>query len=247
MATLHGTGTIVIQRCSHIGCLAAYLEEAASRGFLVIIACSDPDNRTVAPFGGTEGVYSPNPLALGIPAEGDPIIIDVSMSATSNGLIHQKKNEGRQLEHPWLLTADGKPTTDPETFFQNPPSTILPLGGTESGYKGFALGIMIEALTSALGGYGRVKEPGRWGASTFVQVINPDSMAGSSYFQNEIQNLRDQCLSSKPIHTDQPVRMPGDAGLQRKRFQLQNGLSLRADTLEMLNNLAQSAGLQTLS
>lgn len=247
MAHVGGTGTIVIQQCSHIGCLAAYMEEATRDGSMIILACSDPDNKTVAPFGGTTGVYSPNPLALGIPTESEPIIIDVSMSATSNGLIHQKKANGERLEHPWLMTAEGYATDDPATFFDTPPATILPLGGLDSGYKGFALGIMIEALTSALGGHGRVKEPGRWGASTFLQVINPNTFAGESYFKKEMEHLKNNCLKSRAADTSNPVRMPGQRGLERKQKQLQDGLDLRKDTLEGLQKLASDYGLSLIN
>lgn len=239
MSDENGTGTVVIQKCSHIGCLAAYMEKATRNGHMVIVACSDPDNATVAPFGGTTGVYSPNPLALGIPTESEPIIIDVSMSATSNGLVHQAKNKGQKLPHPWLLDSEGKATDDPNSFFEEEPSTILPLGGLDSGYKGFALGIMIEALTSALGGHGRVNEPGRWGASTFIQVINPSKFAGENYFKKEMENLKKQCLSSKPIDKSKPVRLPGSRGLALKKHQLENGLELREDTLEGLKNFAK--------
>jgi LDH2 family malate/lactate/ureidoglycolate dehydrogenase len=244
IASQQGVGTIVIQKSSHIGCLAAYMEEATRNGNMVILACSDPDNATVAPFGGTTGVYSPNPLALGIPTETEPLIIDVSMSATSNGLIHQKNKLNQALEYPWLITSDGKATTDPKTFFKNEPSTILPLGGLESGYKGFALGIMIEAMTSALGGYGRYKEPGRWGASVFVQALNPNKFAGESYFQKEMESLKSKCLSSKVIDASAPVRMPGQRGLELKKKQLADGLTLRIDTAEGLKNLASEFNIK---
>lgn len=244
MAQEFGVGTIAIQKSSHIGCLAAYMEEATKNGNMIIVSCSDPDNATVAPFGGTTGVYSPNPLALGIPAESNPIIIDVSMSATSNGLIHQKNNNAQNLEHPWLLTAQGEATTDPTTFFEDDPATILPLGGMDSGYKGFALGIMIEAMTSALGGYGRTSEPGRWGASAFVQVINPSKFSGESYFLAEMENFKAKSLKSRAINDENPVRIPGQRGLELKAKQLKYGLEMRADTIEGLNELGSKYGIE---
>ena len=239
MSDEFGVGTIAIQKSSHIGCLAAYMEESTKNGHLIIMSCSDPDNTTVAPFGGTEGVYSPNPLALGIPTTSEPIIVDVSMSATSNGLIHQKQQLKEPLEHPWLITADGQPTTDPETFFKKEPSTILPLGGMDSGYKGFALGIMIEAMTSALGGYGRSSEPGRWGASVFVQVINPKRFSGENYFKTEMDYLKKRCLASNPANKEDTVRLPGQRGLEQKKKQLLEGITLRPDTNLGLIKLAK--------
>ncbi|MFT6879710.1 MAG: LDH2 family malate/lactate/ureidoglycolate dehydrogenase [Arcticibacterium sp.] len=238
MADQYGVGTIAVQKSSHIGCLAAYMQEASKKEHLIIISCSDPDNATVAPFGGTEGVYSPNPLALGIPTSSDPIIIDISMSATSNGLIHQKYQAKEPLECPWLITSKGETTKDPGTFFEKEPSTILPLGGIDSGYKGFALGIMIEALSSALGGYGRSSEPGRWGASVFIQVINPKKFSGENYFKREMDFLKERCLLNKSSQSDQPVRLPGQRGLELKKSQLSEGFMLRPETLEGLKTLA---------
>ncbi len=89
MAKSEGVGTVVIQKSHHIACLAAFLEVVARKNLMVIIACSDPRNKTVAPFGGKIPVYSPNPLAIGIPTEGDPILIDVSISATANAVVNR--------------------------------------------------------------------------------------------------------------------------------------------------------------
>ena len=162
IARKDGIGTVVIQKSHHIACLAAFLEKIARQNLMVIIACSDPRNKTVAPFGGKIPVYSPNPLALGIPTETDPILIDVSMSTTANAVVNRAAKNNEKLGGDWLLQSDGTATNDPQTFFQNPPSSLLPLGGMDLGYKGFALGIMIEAMTSALGGHGRSDNPERW-------------------------------------------------------------------------------------
>src|SRR4051794_23386912 len=86
MAREHGTGTVVVRRSHHIGCLAAYLKRATDRGAMALVYCSDPSNHSVAPFGGVTSVFTPNPLAAGIPTSGDPILLDVSASYTTNGL-----------------------------------------------------------------------------------------------------------------------------------------------------------------
>lgn len=229
MAKNEGVGTVVIQKSHHIACLAAFLEVVARKNLMVIIACSDPRNKTVAPFGGKIPVYSPNPLAIGIPAEGDPILIDVSMSATANAVVNRAAKNKQLLDGNWLLKPDGTATNDPQTFFENPPSTLLPLGGMDLGYKGFALGIMIEAMTSALGGYGRKDNPKRWGASVFVQVIDPTIFAGENAFLAEMENLRKQCLAS-----GNNVRMPGQKGLKNKEMLLSNGIPLNIELIELL-------------
>ncbi|MBK9934737.1 MAG: Ldh family oxidoreductase [Cytophagaceae bacterium] len=228
MAKSEGVGTVVIQKSHHIACLAAFLEVVARKNLMVIIACSDPRNKTVAPFGGKIPVYSPNPLAIGIPTEGDPILIDVSISATANAVVNRAAKNQELLGGNWLLKPDGTASSDPQSFFENPPSTILPLGGMDLGYKGFALGILIEAMTSALGGYGRKDNPERWGASVFIQVIDPGKFAGEIAFLAEMENFRNQCLAS-----GENVRMPGANGLKNKEMLLKNGILLSDEIVKL--------------
>jgi LDH2 family malate/lactate/ureidoglycolate dehydrogenase len=244
MAKTEGIGTVVIRDSHHIACLAAYLEAITKRGQLLILACSDPRNKTVAPFGGLTGVYSPNPLAVGIPTEGIPILIDVSTSSTANGVVAKAAAEECLLPGPWLLDASGTATDNPNTFFQEPPSTLLPLGGVDLGYKGFALGLMVEALTNALGGGGRQHDPKRWGASVFVQVIDPSRFCGENAFLSEIQYLKNQCLDSPPIHSNAPVRLPGERGLALKADQLQNGLLVSEALQQSLTTMGLKHGLR---
>jgi L-lactate dehydrogenase len=234
IAKKDGIGTVVIQKSHHIACLAAFLEKTARQNLMVIIACSDPRNKTVAPFGGKIPVYSPNPLALGIPTETDPVLIDVSMSTTANAVVNRAVKNNEKLGGEWLLQSDGTTTNDPQTFFENPASTLLPLGGMDLGYKGFALGIMIEAMTSALGGHGRNDNPERWGASVFVQVIDPSKFSGENYFLKEMEFFKNQCLASTPLNAKNPVRMPGEKGLKRKKWNLENGLLISDELLNLL-------------
>ena len=102
---MHGTGTVVIRRSHHIACLAAYLKRATDRGVMALIHCSDPSNHSVAPFGAVTSVFTPNPLAAGIPTSGDPILIDVSASYTTNGMTSRLHKAGETLAHPWVQDA----------------------------------------------------------------------------------------------------------------------------------------------
>lgn len=220
----HPVMTFVIRKSHHIGCLAAYPERATSKGLMMLLTCSDPRAKSVAPFGGLEAVYTPNPIAGGIPTEDEPVIFDISMSTTSNGLVLRSLEEGKKLPYPWLLDNRGNATDDPAEFVKDPPATVLPLGGLDSGYKGFALGVLVEALTSGLAGYGRVDNPDTWGASVFIQLIDPEAFGGRQSFQRVTQHLSDACIRTKPIA--EPVRMPGSRALRLREDQKKHGLQL---------------------
>ena len=226
MATAHGTGTIVIRRSHHIACLAAYLVRATQRGMMAIVCCSDPAGSSVAPFGAVSPVFTPNPLAVGIPTSGDPILIDVSASYTTNGLTQRLFNAGETLAHPWLQDAQGNATRDPAVLFNEPRGTLLPLGGLEAGHKGFALALLIEALTGGLAGHGRADEADGWGATVFVQVQNPATFGGLAEFTRQTDWLVNACHAATPRPGGAPVRMPGERALALVREQRANGVAL---------------------
>ncbi len=239
----HPVVTIAIKKSHHIGCLAAYPEFATQKDLMMLLACSDPRNKTVAPYGGKLGVYSPNPLAIGIPSDGEPIIIDISMSSTANGLINVKKNAGEKLPQKWLLDKDGVPTDDPNTFDGDPPSTILPLGGLETGYKGFALGLLIEMLTSGLAGFGRADDPTNWGASVYLQIIDPAKFGGIKNFKSEAQHLVNACLAAESFDPDNPVRIPGSRALALRDKRKQEGIPLSDSIISSLEKWSKEFGI----
>lgn len=240
----HPVVTMTIQKSHHIGCLAAYPERATKRGLMMLLSCSDPINATVAPFGGLEGVYSPNPLAIGFPTEGQPVIIDISMSSTANGLINQSFAQGKKLPHPWLQDGNGKVTDDPASFMEDPPSTILPLGGQDAGYKGFGLGLLVEMLTSGLGGHGRADSPTEWGASVFLQIIDPEGFGGLKNFKRQGQFLAEANLASKPIDPDNPVRLPGHRAMHLRDKQKKEGVVLNHSIVQSLEKWSEKLGVK---
>ncbi len=239
----HPVMSVTIGQSHHIGALATYLERATDRGLLIWLSCSDPINETVAPFGGLGAVYSPNPIAAGIPTEGEPILFDISLSATANGVVHQHRQAGGRLPHPWLLDPQGWPTDEPETFYADPPSTILPLGGLDTGYKGFALGIFVEALTNGLTGFGRSTEPGRWGSTVFLQLIDPEAFGGTAYLKAEMSRFRERCLASPVRPGDPPVRLPGSRALALRREQKKRGVLFSSSLVFRLKACAMENGI----
>jgi len=51
-AKKNGTCTVAIRRSHHIACLASYLQRVADQGLMVILTCSDPAAKGVAPMAG---------------------------------------------------------------------------------------------------------------------------------------------------------------------------------------------------
>jgi L-lactate dehydrogenase len=242
-ARRYGTATVVIRRSHHIACLAAYLRRATEQGMVLLVVCSDPNTASVAPFGGTRAVFTPDPLAIGFPTAGDPVLVDVSASITTNGMSNRLRAEGRRFAHPWLLDAEGRPTHDPAVLAAEPPGTILPLGGLDAGHKGYGLALLAEALTGGLAGHGRADPKEGWGATVFVQALDPDAFGGRDAFVRQADFIAAQCRDNPPREGFEAVRLPGERALARRRQQLASGVELHPSIMPALESWAQRLGV----
>jgi L-lactate dehydrogenase len=243
MAGANGTGTVVIRRSHHIACLAVYLLRATERGLVAIVESSDPIVAAVVPHGGTTPVLTPNPIAAGLPTSGDPILLDMSSSITSMGFAKQEMQAGRKLPGAWVIDHAGNATDDPGALFAEPKGALLPLGGLDAGYKGFGLGLLVEAMTAGLSGHGRADPREGWGGTVFVQVLDPEAFGGLAAFKRQMDHLVAACHDAKPRAGVSRVRLPGEAGMKRLREQRERGVALYANILPALAPWAAKLGV----
>jgi LDH2 family malate/lactate/ureidoglycolate dehydrogenase len=234
MAQRHGTGSVAIRRSHHIACLEAYLTRATSRGMMALVMCSDPATSSVAPFGALSPVLTPNPLAVGIPTSGDPILLDISASITTNGMTARLYKAGQKLPHAWALDAHGRATDDPSVLFEEPKGTLLPLGGLDAGHKGYALALLVEAFTAGLAGFGRADPAEGWGATVFVQALDPNAFGGLAAFSRQMDWLVRACHDATPAPGGAGARLPGERGLALYREQQAHGVALHPTILPAL-------------
>jgi L-lactate dehydrogenase len=166
--------------------------------------------------------HDAEPDAAGLPTSGDPILIDVSTSITSMGYTQQRKNAGEKLPGPWLIDAQGNATDDPNVLWKDPKGALLPLGGLDAGHKGFGLGLMVEALTAGLSGFGRADPREGWAARCSAGI-----RSGRVRWVGRIQaanGFHRRCRARRNAAARcRPVRMPGERGMQRYREQRANG------------------------
>jgi LDH2 family malate/lactate/ureidoglycolate dehydrogenase len=230
----HPVVTVVMRRSHHIGCLQAYLKPVTDEGLMIVLTCSDPSTGGVAPYGSVAPLITPNPVAAGFPTDSGPVLIDVSLSTTTNVMTRRLYEAGARLPGPWLVDADGQPSDDPAVLFGEARGAVMPLGGFELGHKGFALALLVEALTTGLAGYGRADEPAQWGASVFLQLIDPNRFAGRAAFERQTGAVAEICRAAPVAPGRAGVRLPGEAALARRAHQLQDGVALYGGVLPAL-------------
>ncbi len=241
----HPFVTVVIRRSHHIACLAAYLRRATDHGLVMLLTCSDPSSVSVAPHGSVTPTYTPNPIAAGIPTEAEPVLIDISASTTTIGMTSRmnRADAAARLPGPWLVDSEGQGSDHPGVLVGAAPGAILPLGGLDLGHKGFALGLLVEALTSALGGHGRADGETQWGASVFLQIIDPGAFGGGDSFRRETSHFAALCRNAGVPPGRPAVRLPGQRGLALRAQQMRDGVALHPEIMPALLPLASKYGV----
>lgn len=242
----HALVAATVYNVGNIACLATYVKRAAEAGLLALLAASAPTSAAVTPHGGRAAAYSTNPLALGVPTEGHPILIDSSASASSNRQVERHRRAGTPLPRRALVAADGTPTDDPEALSGDPPGAILPGGGVDYGHKGFALGLLVEAFTSGLAGTGRADAAagnGPGGNTATLLLVQPAAFGGLDALRHEMAHLAAACRATPPADPAVPVRVPGDRAYALYERQLAEGVALHPEILPRIVPLLERYGV----
>ena len=134
-----GLCAIAIRNSGHLGRIGAWAEQLADAGLVSVhFVNTSGFGILVAPHGGSDRRLSANPIAAGTPVAGSaPLILDIATSTIAEGKIQIARNRGEALEPGIVIDGKGRPTTDPDAFYAEPPGAIFPFGG----HKGSGLSV----------------------------------------------------------------------------------------------------------
>jgi len=244
-ARTNHTATVIARSSNHAGRLGAYTQRAAESGFLAIGLCNSPRHgHFVIPWGGREGRLATNPISFAVPnGSGAPLLADFSTAESSEGAIRLYRNMGKMLPDGWVVRADGEQTNDPDEFYGPPRGAILPFGG-KRGYRGFALGLLVEILGGLLGGSSiTAHQPGN--GLAFI-VVDISAFCDPKEFAAMMQELYDYIKSSPPSAGFDAVLLPGEPDFHRRQERMRNGIPIDESTWEQICEAAVSAGVDPL-
>ena len=232
----HEVGIVTVRDIGHAGRIGAYVESLARSGSLAVAFCSGPQSgHWVAPFGGVEGRLATNPIAYAFPAGDRPIVADFSTSTLPEGVVRRRRELGHRLPGGALQDAEGVPCDDPNVLYAKPRGTILPLGGPSFGHKGFALGLLVEAMATLLAG-DETADAARFGNNLAIIAVAVDEA-----FAARADRLAAYIRSARPADPCRPVLMPGDPERAAARV---GGIRVDAPTWKALAALAEERGVE---
>jgi LDH2 family malate/lactate/ureidoglycolate dehydrogenase len=210
-----GIGAATVRNCGDVARLEPYAERIAERGLIGLVMANDAGSgQVVAPHGGVQPLLSTNPFAAGIPRPGKrPIVFDMATSQIALGAVRAAARRRVSVPADTLVGLDGRPIEAPEALFSGLAS-LLPLGGLAFGFKGTALGLLIEVLTGGLSGDGLSGDaPDRHGRNAvFLLALDPGAFGDPETFHRRIEAFLDRVRASRPRSAAAPVRIPGEHG-----------------------------------
>jgi len=233
-AKKNGVALVGARNLGHVGMLAYYTQKIADEA-LIGFACTNAP-AAVAPWGGRERIFGTNPISLGFPVgEGRPIVIDMATSTLAGFKILVMKLQNKKLPPGSALDKDGRVTTDPAEALKG---VLLPFGK----YKGYALSLMVEILSSALVGGPTSKEviPHASTQGGFlVAALDPSMFRPYDEYEADMKKIVEAVTSCPPMKGVERVLLPGE--IEERTFQKRRkeGIPIDEETWEKLRKVAE--------
>jgi LDH2 family malate/lactate/ureidoglycolate dehydrogenase len=225
-----GLAVVSANQTWYTGMFSYYLEEITKAGFAGMVAGSG--GRRVAPYGGTEGRFSTNPIAFGFPSTSTPVIWDIGTSAVMLGEVVLAQRLGQLLPEGIAFDAAGKPTRDPAAALQG-------AFGVWGGHKGSGLAMVVQLLGMMGGASGAPKKTHDCGF--FMLVINPELLSSAQDYQQRVAEFADNMRSTRPVDPSRPVRVPFErSAADREKRRAENKIEVADEVHEALRRIVKA-------
>jgi len=224
-AKAHGIALVGVTNTWMSGRNAYFVEMIAREGFVAIHTASS--GGAVAPLGGVKPILGTNPIAFAIPTEEGPLILDMGTSAFMATELQLRVRRNEALPEGVAIDRDGRPTTDPAAAQAG---ALLPFAG----YKGFGLGLIVQAL-GVLGGAGMVE--GAVDGYLFI-AFRPDLLIPLEQCRREVSALIARIKAVPRAPGIAEIRIPGENSARSRERLKSTGLDIDQLVYDELNRLA---------
>jgi len=237
-----GTASVAVKNSSHFGMTGYYVRMMTQRGFAGMVMTHT--DRFLIPYGGRSPFFGTNPVAIGFPTGGIPLILDMSTTSIPYGKVVIAKKEGRKIPEDWGFDENGEPTTDPFRI-----AGLHPIAG----YKGSGLAMAIDVFCSLFTGmafgphinrmYVDLETPRKLGH--FIVAWDIERVHGLENFQKRMQQMIDELHSIPPASGFDRVFYPGEIEGLRRETRASEGIPVENGLYEELCELGKRFAVQT--
>ncbi len=213
----HGFGMVGTNNTAKsTGALGYFANEIAKRGFIGWVFAGSPE--TVNTHGSYEPIFGTNPLAIGVPTEDDPLVLDMATSAMAYFGLIEAKTAGNAIPDGIAYDIEGNLTTDPAKAMDG---AIRPF---DRSYKGAGLSMMVEILTGPLVGAsftGIGDTAGNWG--NLAIAMDPEMLVDRDQFKKQVSEMIRKVKGTKKLPGVGEILVPGERGNKLTRERVEAG------------------------
>lgn len=237
-----GVGVVTVKNSNHFGAAAFFGEYCARQGCIGIVMSDGECD--VIPYGGREKFLGTNPLCCCIPAGKDPwFCMDMATSEVAFGKVRAAAEAGESIPDNWAVDREGNPVTDASKAY-----AVVPM----SGAKGFAIGLMLEILSSRLTGmpYGPhiIRKFDDWENKAFmghyVQAIDISAFCAMDEFLRRMDELILDLKNQPTTEGVEEILVPGEPEWRTKEKRKKEGCPIRGEDAEILRQLGEDLGVR---
>ncbi|MFZ3361481.1 MAG: Ldh family oxidoreductase [Xanthobacteraceae bacterium] len=234
-----GVSWVGVCRSNHAGPAGLYAEMPAAQGMIGFYAAVANANH-MATWGGADLLLGTNPLAIGVPSGGAPLVFDMATSIVAYGTVKKYALRGLTMPEGWFVRPEsGEAITDPNKSGEG---ILLPMGE----YKGSGLALMIGLMAGVLNGaaFGRdvvdfnADDGSETNTGHFIVAVDIARFLPLAKFTAEVdRHVRDLRASQRLPGVDE-IRLPGDRRAECREERLRDGVPIAAQLLAQLDKLA---------
>ena len=241
MAKDAGVGIVTVKNSNHFGAAAYYAEFIASQDCIGLVMSDGECD--VIPFGGREKFLGTNPICCCVPSGHQPwFCMDMATSEVAFGKVRAAAEAGQSIPANWAVDRKGQPVTDAKQTY-----AVVPM----SGAKGYALGLMIEILSSRLTGmpYGAniIRKFDDWENKAFmghyIQAIDIEAFCAAEEFKRGMDELIADLKSQPTAPGVKEILIPGEPEWRNKLRREKEGCPIRKEDANLLAKLGEDMGV----
>jgi len=214
------------------GAIGYFASEIAKRGFVGMVFASSPP--LVATSGSYEPIFGTNPLAIGIPSNYNPVVLDMATSSMAFYGLIEAETAGEKIPGDVAFDKEGNSTTDPALALQGALRTF------DRSYKGSALAMIIEVFGGPLVGAacaGVGDNNTNWGH--FLIAFDPELLGNRDEFLNNVTILIENVKAAKKLPGIGEIFVPGESGnRQTNQIRTSGKIEIEDNLLEELREVA---------
>lgn len=240
-----GTASAALQDTGDLFMLGYYARQFASAGLIGLVFTNTWPPR-VHPTGGIDPILGTNPLAIGIPTGGIPVVFDSATSTSAIGHVRLADYHDEDIAPGIAIDADGAPTTDPRQALQG---ALTPMAG----HKGYGLGLCIALLSGAMAGgelgsrldiVARSKDRSLGKRSHLFIAIDPAAFGDVNEALGRADAYLAEIKAGRKMSGVDEIAIPGERLWKARTDNLRQGVPILAEVWHRICRFAKDADVE---